>query len=62
MKEILMSNIPASVATIGLVLYFFGMAIVFITSPLSGFDSWSGNRDPTCCLAQPKGKKERNTH
>ena len=28
MKEILMSNIPAAVATIGLILYFFGMAIV----------------------------------
>ena len=41
MKEILMSNIPASVATIGLVLYFFGMAIVFITSPLKNAESFS---------------------
>ena len=41
MKEILMSNIPAAVATIGLVLYFFGMAIVFIISPLKNAESFS---------------------
>lgn len=34
MKEIFMSNIPASIAVIGLVGYFFGMAIVFIASPV----------------------------
>ena len=41
MKEILMSNIPAAVAVIGLVLYFFGMAIVFITSPIKNAESFS---------------------
>lgn len=41
MKEILMSNIPAAVATIGLVLYFFGMAIVFITNPIKNAESFS---------------------
>jgi len=41
MLEILMSNVPASVATIGLVLYFFGMAIVFIISPLKNAESFS---------------------
>ncbi len=41
MKEIFLSNIPASVAVIGLVLYFFGMAIVFITNPLKNAESFS---------------------
>ena len=41
MKEILMSNIPAAVAVIGLALYFFGMAIVFITSPIKNAESFS---------------------
>ena len=41
MKEILMSNIPAAVASIGLILYFFGMAIVFIISPLKNAESFS---------------------
>ena len=41
MKEIFFSNIPASVAVIGLVLYFFGMAIVFITNPLKNAESFS---------------------
>ena len=41
MKEILMSNIPAAVAVIGLVCYFFGMAIVFITSPLKNAEKFS---------------------
>lgn len=41
MKEILLSNIPASVAAIGLILYFFGMAIVFISSPLKNAESFS---------------------
>lgn len=34
MKEIFMSNIPASIAVIGLVGYFFGMAVVFMASPV----------------------------
>ncbi len=41
MKEILMSNIPAAVATICLCLYFFGMAIVFIISPIKNAESFS---------------------
>ena len=41
MKEILMSNIPAAVAVIGLALYFFGMAIVFIISPIKNAESFS---------------------
>ena len=41
LKEILAVNIPASVAVIGLVLYFFGMAIVFVISPLKNAESFS---------------------
>ena len=41
MKEILMSNIPAGFATICLALYFFGMAVVFITKPLKNAESFS---------------------
>lgn len=41
MKEIIMSNVPAAVAAIGLILYFFGMAIVFITKPLKNAESFS---------------------
>ena len=41
MKEMLMSNIPAAVAAIGLILYFFGMAIVFIISPIKNAESFS---------------------
>ncbi len=41
MKEILASNIPAAVAVIGLVAYFFGMAVVFITSPLKNAEKFS---------------------
>lgn len=41
MKEILLSNIPATVAVIGLVCYFFGMAVVFITSPIKNAESFS---------------------
>lgn len=40
-KEILFSNIPASVAVIGLVGYFFGMAIVFVLSPIKNAESFS---------------------
>jgi hypothetical protein len=41
MKEILASNIPAAVAVIGLVAYFFGMAVVFISSPLKNAEKFS---------------------
>lgn len=41
MKEILASNIPAAVAVIGLVAYFFGMAVVFVTSPLKNAEKFS---------------------
>ncbi len=41
LKEILASNIPASVAVICLVGYFWGMAVVFITSPLKNAESFS---------------------
>ncbi len=41
MKEILMSNIPAAVAVIGLVAYFFGMAVVFVSSPLKNAEKFS---------------------
>ena len=41
MKEILASNIPAAVAVIGLVGYFFGMAVVFISSPLKNAEKFS---------------------
>lgn len=41
LKEILAVNIPASVAVVGLVLYFFGMAIVFIASPIKNAESFS---------------------
>ena len=41
MKEILMSNLPAGVATVCLALYFFGMAIVFITNPIKNAESFA---------------------
>lgn len=41
MKEILASNIPAAVAVIGLVCYFFGMAVVFIASPIKNAEKFS---------------------
>lgn len=41
MKEIFASNIPASVAVIGLVCYFFGMAVVFITSPIKNAEKFA---------------------
>ena len=41
MKEILMSNLPAGIATVCLALYFFGMAVVFITKPLKNAESFS---------------------
>lgn len=41
MKEIFFSNLPAGIAVIGLVAYFFGMAVVFITNPLKNAESFS---------------------
>ncbi len=41
MKEIFASNIPAVVAVAGLVCYFFGMAVVFITSPIKNAEKFS---------------------
>jgi hypothetical protein len=40
-KEILSVNIPASVAVICLIGYFWGMAIVFISKPLKNAESFS---------------------
>ncbi len=40
-KEILFSNIPASVAVICLIGYFWGMAVVFISKPLKNAESFS---------------------
>ena len=40
-KTIFFENIPASVAVIGLVGYFFGMAVVFIVSPIKNAESFS---------------------
>lgn len=36
-----MSNIPASVATIGLMVYFFGMAVTFMISPVKNAKAFS---------------------
>ena len=41
MKEIFFSNLPAGIAVIGLCLYFFGMAIVFITNPIKNAESFA---------------------
>lgn len=41
MLDVLFSNIPAGVAVTGLVLYFFGMALVFIISPIKNAESFS---------------------
>lgn len=41
MKEILASNIPAAVAVIGLVCYFFGMAVVFVFSPVKNAEKFA---------------------
>jgi len=41
MKEIFFSNIPAGIAVICLVAYFFGMAVVFILSPLKNAEKFS---------------------
>ncbi len=41
MKEIFFSNLPAGIAVIGLVAYFFGMAIVFITNPVKNAEAFA---------------------
>lgn len=41
MKELFFSNVPASIAVIGLIGYFFCMAIVFIISPVKNAESFS---------------------
>lgn len=41
MKELFFANIPASVGVIGLIAYFFGMAAVFIASPVKNAESFS---------------------
>ncbi len=41
LKEILAVNIPASVAVICLIGYFWGMAIVFIISPIKNAESFA---------------------
>ena len=34
MKDLIMANIPVTIATFGLAIYFFSMAVMFITNPL----------------------------
>ena len=41
MKELFFSNVPASIAVLGLVGYFCGMAIVFILNPIKNAESFS---------------------
>lgn len=41
MKGMFLQNIPASIAVIGLVGYFFGMAVVFIVNPVKNAESFS---------------------
>ncbi len=41
LKDLFFTNVPASIAVICLVGYFFGMAIVFITSPIKNAESFS---------------------
>ncbi len=41
LKDLFFVNVPASVAVICLVGYFFGMAVVFITSPIKNAESFS---------------------
>ena len=40
-KELFFANVPAAVAVIGLVLYFFGMAVVFVANPIKNAESFS---------------------
>ena len=41
MNEIFFSNLPAGIAVIGLVGYFFGMAVVFITNPVKNAEAFA---------------------
>lgn len=41
MKEIIFSNLPASIATIGLICYFTGMFFVFVCSPVKNAEKFS---------------------
>lgn len=41
MKDIFFSNLPAGIAVIGLVGYFFGMAIVFIANPIKNAEAFA---------------------
>ena len=41
LKEIFFSNLPAGIAVIGLILYFWGMAVVFISNPLKNAESFA---------------------
>lgn len=41
MKEIFFSNLPAGIAVIGLVAYFFGMAVVFIINPIKNAEAFA---------------------
>ncbi len=41
LKELFFVNVPASIAVICLVGYFFGMAVVFISSPIKNAESFS---------------------
>ncbi len=41
MKELFFTNVPASVAVIGLATYFFGMAVVFVACPIKNAESFS---------------------
>ena len=41
LKELFFVNVPASIAVICLVGYFFGMAIVFITSPIKNAEAFA---------------------
>lgn len=41
MKELFFSNLPAGIAAIGLIGYFFCMAVVFVISPIKNAESFS---------------------
>ncbi len=41
MNEIFFSNLPAGIAVIGLVGYFFGMAVVFIANPVKNAEAFA---------------------
>lgn len=41
MKELILSNLPASIAAIGLICYFTGMFFVFVFSPIKNAEKFS---------------------